>query len=613
MTATRDRCYLGIDVGTGSARAGLFDGDGRMLAAADHPIQIWREGADFVEQSSADIWHACGIATRGALAEAGVSPDRVRGIGFDATCSLVALDKADRPVTVSPSGDDQRNVIVWMDHRALEQAERIGRTGHAVLRHVGGVMSPEMESPKLLWLRENLPETWRRAARFFDLPDLLVYLATGTDVRSLCTTVCKWTYLGHETAPAGYGGGSGHGGATGTGSGPGEGDTVGRWDDSFFRQIGLGDLVDEGYRRVGRRIQPMGQPAGSGLSARAAAELGLTAGTAVGVAIIDAHAGGLGVLGARLDDRPVDAAALLTRLALIGGTSSCHMAVSRQARFIPGVWGPYFSAMVPGLWLNEGGQSATGSLIDHVVFGHARSEELRQEARAKGTTAYQLLNERLDQLAATRAAPFPAALTRDLHVLPYFHGNRSPRADPTLRGAIAGLRLSDSIDDLALLYLATVQAIAYGTRHIVEAIDAGSRAAATATVLGGRPDEMPTPTPTRRGTAALAGGGGGQRIADLFACGGGTKNRVFVREHADATGCRVVLPREPEAVLLGSAVLGAVAAGDHPSVVDAMGAMNAAGATVEATRGETARYHDAKYAVFHRMHDDLLAYRRAMQ
>ena len=86
-----------------------------------------------------------------------------------------------------------------------------------------------------------------------------------------------------------------------------------------------------------------------------------------------------------------------------------------------------------------------------------------------------------------------------------------------------------------------------------------------------------------------------------------------MREHADATGCRVVLPREPEAVLLGSAVLGAVAAGDHATVVDAMAAMNGAGETIEPARGEVAKYHDAKYAVFHRMHDDFLAYRRAMQ
>ena len=59
----------------------------------------------------------------------------------------------------------------------------------------------------------------------------------------------------------------------------------------------------------------------------------------------------------------VDDAALGRRLALVGGTSSCHMAASPEPRFIAGVWGPYFGAMVPGLWLTEGGQSATGALI----------------------------------------------------------------------------------------------------------------------------------------------------------------------------------------------------------------------------------------------------------
>jgi FGGY-family pentulose kinase len=556
---TRDstgRCYLGVDVGTGSARAGVFDAAGRMLAAADHPLQTWREAPDFVEQSSADIWRACCAATTRAVREAGVEADSVRGIGFDATCSLAALDDGGAPVTVSPSGSDERNVVVWMDHRAIEQAEAIDRTGHAVLRYVGGTISPEMQAPKLMWLREHLPAAFRRAARFFDLPDLLVHLATGEDVRSLCTTVCKWTYLGHEAA-------------TSDGS-------VGRWDDSFFRQVGLADLVADGHRRIGSRVRPMGEPVGRGLRPEAAREMGLAAGTAVGVAIIDAHAGGLGVLGAAAPAGGLEPELLESRLALIGGTSSCHMAVSREPRFIPGVWGPYFSAMVPGLWLTEGGQSATGALIDHVIFSHARGEELREEARREGRTVYELLNRRLERLA--EGQPLPAAATRELHVLPDFHGNRSPRADASLRGAISGLRLSDTADDLALSYLATVQAIAYGTRHIVETLNHA-----------------------------------GYRVAELYACGGGTKNPLFLREHADATGCRIVLPREPEAVLLGSAVLGAVAAGDHPSVLAAMSAMNHAGATVEPARGEVGRYHDAKYAVFHRMHDDFLAYRDAMR
>jgi FGGY-family pentulose kinase len=551
-----ERCHVGIDVGTGSARAGVFDRTGRMLGSGSHPIRMWRPQADFVEQSFTDIWQACGTAVRAALTEAGVGAERIGGVGFDATCSLVVLDAADRPVTVSPTGRDEQNVIVWMDHRAGAEAEQINALGHDVLRYVGGIISPEMESPKLLWLKRNLPRTWQRAARFLDLADALTYRATGRDTRSLCTTVCKWTYLGHEPAE--------------------RPDGVGRWDPSFWRQIGLGDIADEGFARIGTVVRPMGEPVGDGLTAPAAADLGLGPGTAIGVSIIDAHAGGLGVLGARLDGQAPSPGDLERRVALIGGTSSCHMAVSREPRFVDGVWGPYYAAMVPGLWLTEGGQSSTGSLVDHVIFAHARGPELQEAARAGGRTVYELLNERIEALGAGTA--FPAQLTRDLHVLPYFLGNRSPRADPTLRGAVSGLRLSDTLDDLAVLYLATIQAIAHGTRHI---IDTMNRA--------------------------------GYRIDTILACGGGTKNPVFLREHADVTGCRIVLPREPEAVLLGAALLGAVAAGDRPSVLDAMAAMTAAGETIPPAGGAVARYHEAKHRVFHRMYDDQLAYRGLLE
>jgi FGGY-family pentulose kinase len=262
-------------------------------------------------------------------------------------------------------------------------------------------------------------------------------------------------------------------------------------------------------------------------------------------------------------------------VALIGGTSSCHMAVSREPLFVPGIWGPYKSAMIPGLWLTEGGQSATGALIDHTIFSHARGPELREEAAARGTTVYALLNERLDALAAD--LPFPALLTRDLHVLPDHHGNRSPRADPTLRGMVSGLKLTDSLDSLALLYLATIQAIAHGTRHILDTMNAN-----------------------------------GYRITTLFACGGDTQNPVFLREHADATGCRVVLPREPEAVLLGSAILGAVASGDFESLLAAMGRMNAAATIIAPSHGQVAEYHRKKHTVFQRMHGDQMVYRSFM-
>ena len=189
---------------------------------------------------------------------------------------------------------------------------------------------------------------------------------------------------------------------------------------------------------------------------------------------------------------------------------------------------------------------------------------------------YDVLNRRLDCLSET--VSHPGALTEELHVLPYFHGNRSPRADATLRGAVSGLRLSDTADDLAVLYLAAIQAVAYGTRHIIEEMNEA-----------------------------------GYAVDTITACGGGTKNRVFLREHADISGCRIVLGAEPEAVLLGSAVLGAVAGGDFPTIMEAMAAMESPGEVIHPKGGAVRDYHERKYRVFHRMYDDFVAYRTLMR
>ena len=102
-----------------------------------------------------------------------------------------------------------------------------------------------------------------------------------------------------------------------------------------------------------------------GLTTQAAAELGLEPGTPVAAGLIDAHAGGIGTVGAR--GGPGD---VLTRMAYVFGTSACTMTTTERPAFVQGVWGPYFSAMVPGLWLNEGGQSAAGAAIDHLVRMH---------------------------------------------------------------------------------------------------------------------------------------------------------------------------------------------------------------------------------------------------
>lgn len=538
--------FIGVDVGTGSARAGVFDLTGRMVGQASRAIELYRPKADFVEQSSDNIWQAVCNAVRDAVNQADINPIQVKGIGFDATCSLVVLDKEGQPLTVSPSGRTEQNIIVWMDHRAIAQAGRINATKHRVLDFVGGIISPEMQTPKMLWLKQHMPTTWANAGYLFDLPDFLTWRATQDATRSLCSTVCKWTYLGHEQ----------------------------RWDKSYFKQIGLEDVLEHDAAKIGSDVKMMGEPLGHGLTQRAAGEMGLIAGTAVSVSIIDAHAGTLGTLGATGVSGEV--ADFNRRVALIGGTSSGHMAMSRTARFIGGVWGPYYSAILPEYWLNEGGQSATGALIDHVIQSHPCYQDLLAQAKAQGQTIYEALNAILRRMAGEPEDI--AFLTQDIHMLPYFHGNRSPRANPTLTGTLTGLKLSRTPEDMALHYLATLQAIALGTRHIIETMNHS-----------------------------------GYSIDTIMASGGGTKNPLFVQEHANATGCAMLLPEESEAMLLGGAMMGTVAAGVFDTLAEAMSAMSRIGKTVTPQTNKIKSYYDRKYRVFHELYNDHMKYRRLMQ
>lgn len=544
---------IGIDVGTGSARAGIFDPDGTMVSSAVHPIQIWKTKTDFVEQSSNDIWEAVCITVKKALKDSGINKSYIAGIGFDATCSLVVLGDHNRPLPVTNGESEDRNIIVWMDHRAKKETQEINKTAHRVLDYVGGSISPEMQTPKLLWLKRNNPRTWNAAAKFFDLPDFLVYKATGEDVRSLCSTVCKWTYLGHEVQANKEG-----------------------WSSEFFQKIGLEDEVENGFARIGNKIRAIGEAVGKGLTKSSAEELGLSENTPVGVSIIDAHAGGLGLLGMNSEEGSnVD---LDTKLALIGGTSSCHMVVSEEPKFIDGVWGPYYSAMIPSFWLNEGGQSATGALIDHIIFSSSLYDSLKEKAEVDKTTVYDLLNDKLKSLCKDRNLTDLGLLTQDLNVLPYFHGNRSPRANASLTGSIAGLHLSNTEEDLAILYLATIQAIAYGTKHIIDSMNEK-----------------------------------GYRINQIMATGGGTKNEIFLQQHADITGCEMILGKESESVLLGSAVLGAVAGGVYPDVVLAMKKLSHPGQKIMPSfELNTLNYHKAKYKIFQKMHEDSESYRVIM-
>lgn len=517
---------IGIDVGTGSARAGVFDATGAMLAAAKADLVIWRAAGAVVEQSSDQIWGAVCQAVRDAMQAAGIDPAQVGGIGFDATCSLVVLGTDAVPLAVGASEDPARNVIVWMDHRAVDQAERINAMGHAVLRYVGGVISPEMQTPKLLWLHENRPETFAAARDFFDLADYLTWKASGSRARSTCTVTCKWTYLAHEN----------------------------RWDAGYFRQIGLGVLADEGFARIGTEMAEPGTALAQGLTVQAADELGLRPGTPVAAGLIDAHAGGVGTVGAMGKDATEN-------MAYVFGTSSCTMTTTATPQFVPGVWGPYYSAMLPDMWLNEGGQSAAGAAIDHLLKLHPAHGAATAAAKTAGLPlAVWLANQ---AMAASASASDAVDLAGGVHVVPEFLGNRAPFADPHARALIAGLGMEEDLASLVQLYVAGLCGIGYGLRQIIE-----TQAAHGA--------------PIRR---VMISGGAGQH--DLV-------RQVL----ADSTGVTVVATEAEEPVLLGSAILAAVAGGAHHSIPQAMAAMSRPKQSFAPGTGSISARHAARYQAF---------------
>jgi D-ribulokinase len=525
------QAFIGVDVGTLSTRAGIFDAEGTLLATEKHPIRVWHEGGDIVEQSSSDIWEASAAAVRSAMAEAAISSAAVKGIGFDATCSLVVLDANGEPLTASASGDDRRNVIVWMDHRATAEARLINETQDDALRYVGGSVSPEMEMPKLLWLKRHLRQSFDRAGHFLDLADYLSYRAAGSLARSTCTVTCKWNYLAHQ----------------------------GSWSASYLRRVGLEEFVAEKYHRIGTEIVAPGTPLGQGMTEAAARDFGLNPGTPVGASLIDAHAGGLGAIGGK--DASGATVEVCDRLAYIMGTSACIMATTASPCFVPGVWGPYYSGMVPGFWLNEGGQSAAGAAIDHLIRSHPALARADAAAQREGADIIGFLEKRIVERAGNASAA--ALLARDVHVLPEFLGNRSPYADPDSRAVIAGLGLDTDVCAMEQLFMAGLCGLAYGLADVIDAFRAHG--------VGSK----------------------------MIVMGGGAGRSPLVQQiMADTTGLTVALPRTSEPVLLGAAMLGGVAAGAYASLGQTMASMSALGRPTEPAALGMREFHRRKREVY---------------
>jgi FGGY-family pentulose kinase len=370
---------LGIDMGTESVRAGVFNAGGRQLALAATPYRLLHPRPGWAEQDPAEWWAALVRSVRAALAQAQVGPDAIAGISYDCTtCTVVALDAA---------GQHLRPAIMWMDVRAADQAHRIAESTHPARKYNGGgPVSAEWYPAKALWLKEREPDTYRQAAHIVECTDWLTFQLTGRWTASINTASIR-AYYDRD---------------------------AGGWPVSFYEEFGLGDV----FTKLPPEVLDLGVPV-AGLSRQAAEDLGLNPGTPVAQGVADAWAAQIGL-------NVVEPG----KMALITGSSHVLTGQSAHPTSGQGFFGAYTDAVVPGQYTVEGGQVSTGSVLKW--FKDNFCKDVSAAAEQRGVSAYEILNEQ------SRNLP-PGA--DGLIVLDYWQGNRTPYVDPEARGIMWGFSL----------------------------------------------------------------------------------------------------------------------------------------------------------------------------
>ena len=229
-----------------------------------------------------------------------------------------------------------------------------------------------------MWLKRHSSH-WPKIDLAMDLVDFMSYKATGSLTRSVCPLVCKWGWIASDCTD----------------------DSIvqGDWEDALLDAVDLCEV-----RHLARGpVKAAGTPIPGGLTP--ASGLPLAPGTACAVGLIDAHAGALGIEATKSNET------VGSRLAIIAGTSTCHMALTGQPVFVPGVWGPYRHAVTADKYLLEGGQTSAGSTLDWIVKTTGKTHQALSEG---------LIDKKGEVL-----------------IIPDFHGNRAPLSDPDIRLTLA--------------------------------------------------------------------------------------------------------------------------------------------------------------------------------
>ncbi|HET6562287.1 MAG TPA: ribulokinase [Marmoricola sp.] len=497
----RSRYVVGVDFGTLSARAVVVRvEDGAEVGVAGHEyargvLDTALPGGralppSWALQDPEDYREALRVAVPAAVADAGIDPTDVIGLGTDFTACTVLPCRADGTPLCEVDGLADRPHAwpkLWKHHAAQPRADRITRLaeehGEPWLGRYGGRVSAESELAKALEVFEEDRELHDRAELIVEAADWIVWQLGGELVRSVST--------------AGY---------------------KGLWQNGRYPSPELLEALAPGFGtwagKVDQPPRPLGSRAGS-LTTRAAAWTGLPEGIAVAVGNIDAHA-----------TVPAAGGVAPGRLTLILGTSGCHMLNAEGLREVPGISGVVDGGIVAGLWGYEAGQSGVGDVLAWFTRSMVPASYERAAADAGET-----LHEHLSRLAAAQEVGEHGLVALDWH-----SGNRSVLADHELSGAIVGLTLATRPEDV---YRALVEATAFGTRVIVEALRAG-----------------------------------GLPVDDVVVAGGLVRNAWLLQVYADVLGIPLSVIGTENGAALGAAIHAAVAAGAHPDVAAAAAAMS---------------------------------------
>lgn len=440
---------IGVDYGTLSGRAVVVRvSDGVELGSAvlDYPHAVMDTTLaatgealppEWALQVPADYVAVLKSAVPAAVANAGVDPSRVIGIGTDFTaCTMVPVLADGTPLNELPEYADRPHAYVklWRHHAAQAQADRINdlafERDESWLPRYGGLISSEWEFAKGLQLLEEDPELYNRMDHWVEAADWIVWQLTGSYVRNACT--------------------AGYKGVLQDGHYPSE-EFLGALNPAFSRFA---------LDKVTHEIGQLGASAGT-LSAEAAAWTGLPEGIHVAVGNVDAHV-----------TAPAAQAVNPGQMVAIMGTSTCHVMNSDALAEVPGMCGVVEGGIISGLYGYEAGQSGVGDIFAWFVNNQVPAGYV-EDAKALGRSVHQHLTELVkDQPVGGHG----------LVALDWHSGNRSVLVDHELSGLVLGTTLTTRPEEI---YRALLEATAFGTRTIVETFNASGVPVTEFIVAGG--------------------------------------------------------------------------------------------------------------------------------